>query len=108
MSEPTNSLASRMGPIPGDAPAESPAASAPSDPPSAPAATTTTEPTEPAEAPAAAIAEDDLVKNRYNVAVKLANEQGDPNSPLYSVKRFEDLGLYLPPSSAPSAATLTL
>ena len=50
-----------------------------------------------AEAPAAATAEetteDDLVENKYEVAVKLADMQEDPNSPLYSIKRFEDLGL---------------
>lgn len=37
--------------------------------------------------------EDNLVNNTYDVAVKLADMQGDPNSPLYSVKRFEELGL---------------
>jgi len=37
--------------------------------------------------------EDNLVNNTYDVSVKLADMQGDPNSPLYSVKRFEDLGL---------------
>ncbi|CAZ84903.1 unnamed protein product [Tuber melanosporum] len=34
-----------------------------------------------------------LNEPEYEVAVKLADLQGDPNSPLYSVKRFEDLGL---------------
>lgn len=29
----------------------------------------------------------------YEVEVKLIDIQGDPNSPLYSVKRFEDLNL---------------
>ena len=37
--------------------------------------------------------EDNLVNNNYDVTVKLADMQGDPNSPLYSVKRFEDLGM---------------
>lgn len=37
--------------------------------------------------------DDNLVNNTYDVAVKLADMQGDPNSPLYSVKRFEELGL---------------
>ncbi|RPB24289.1 DEAD-domain-containing protein [Terfezia boudieri ATCC MYA-4762] len=37
--------------------------------------------------------DDNLVDNTYDVSVKLADMQGDPNSPLYSVKRFEDLGL---------------
>jgi len=34
-----------------------------------------------------------LDEPQYEVAVKLADLQGDPNSPLYSVKKFEDLGL---------------
>jgi ATP-dependent RNA helicase DDX19/DBP5 len=34
-----------------------------------------------------------LDEPEYEVAVKLADLQGDPNSPLYSVKRFEELGL---------------
>lgn len=37
--------------------------------------------------------ESNLVANKYEVAVRLADLQGDPNSPLYSVKNFEDLGL---------------
>ncbi|EDO15648.1 hypothetical protein Kpol_473p7 [Vanderwaltozyma polyspora DSM 70294] len=34
-----------------------------------------------------------LVKSEYEVKVKLADLQADPNSPLYSVKSFEELGL---------------
>ena len=34
-----------------------------------------------------------LVKSSYEVQVKLADLQADPNSPLYSVKSFEELGL---------------
>ncbi|KAK9358930.1 P-loop containing nucleoside triphosphate hydrolase protein [Lipomyces starkeyi] len=34
-----------------------------------------------------------LVENEYEVAVKLADLQADPNSPLYSIKSFEELGL---------------
>ncbi|CAI5758719.1 unnamed protein product [Candida verbasci] len=34
-----------------------------------------------------------LIKNSYEVKVKLADLQADPNSPLYSVKSFEELGL---------------
>ncbi|KAK9453278.1 P-loop containing nucleoside triphosphate hydrolase protein [Dipodascopsis uninucleata] len=34
-----------------------------------------------------------LIENQYEVKVKLADLQADPNSPLYSVNRFEDLGL---------------
>lgn len=37
--------------------------------------------------------EDNLVNNTYDVTVKLADMQGDPNSPLFSVKTFEELGL---------------
>lgn len=88
-----------MGPVPGDKPAaevpapitswadEASEAAEPTAPAAAaaPAATTTTE----------ATAEDktDLLESQYEVAVKLAGMQGDPNSPLFSVKRFEDLGL---------------
>ncbi len=34
-----------------------------------------------------------LIQNKYEVAVKLQDLQADPNSPLYSVKSFDDLGL---------------
>lgn len=34
-----------------------------------------------------------LVKSEYEVKVNLADLQADPNSPLYSVKSFEELGL---------------
>ena len=34
-----------------------------------------------------------LIQNKYEVAVKLQDLQADPNSPLYSVKSFEELGL---------------
>lgn len=37
--------------------------------------------------------EDNLVKSTYEVKVKLADLQADPNSPLFSVKSFEELGL---------------
>jgi ATP-dependent RNA helicase DDX19/DBP5 len=37
--------------------------------------------------------ETNLIQNRYQVAVKLQDLQADPNSPLYSVKSFEELGL---------------
>jgi hypothetical protein len=37
-----------------------------------------------------------LIQNKYEVAVKLQDLQADPNSPLYSVKSFEELGLYNP------------
>lgn len=35
-----------------------------------------------------------LINSTYEVKVKLADLQADPNSPLYSVKAFEELGLY--------------
>ncbi|ODQ67762.1 DEAD-domain-containing protein [Nadsonia fulvescens var. elongata DSM 6958] len=35
----------------------------------------------------------DLISSTYEVKVKLADLQADPDSPLYSIKRFEDLGL---------------
>lgn len=36
---------------------------------------------------------ENLVKSTYEVKVKLADLQADPNSPLFSVKSFEELGL---------------
>ncbi|KAH9945016.1 DEAD-domain-containing protein [Epithele typhae] len=50
-------------------------------------------------APAAAAApptEDvtDLIKSTFEVAVTLADQQADPNSPLFSAKTFEELGLH--------------
>ena len=39
-----------------------------------------------------------LIENKYEVAVKLQDLQADPNSPLFSVKTFEELGLYTPAS----------
>lgn len=38
-------------------------------------------------------ATDNLIRLEYEVKVKLADLQADPNSPLYSVKLFEELGL---------------
>ncbi|KAI5963387.1 DBP5 [Candida theae] len=37
--------------------------------------------------------ETNLISNSYEVQVKLADLQADPNSPLYSVKSFDELGL---------------
>ncbi|CEP15675.1 hypothetical protein [Parasitella parasitica] len=37
--------------------------------------------------------EDNLIKSTNTVLVKLANQQADPNSPLYSIKSFEELNL---------------
>ncbi|KAK6462290.1 RNA helicase required for poly mRNA export [Scheffersomyces coipomensis] len=37
--------------------------------------------------------ETNLISSTYDVKVKLADIQADPNSPLYSVKSFEELGL---------------
>ncbi|KAJ7762021.1 P-loop containing nucleoside triphosphate hydrolase protein [Mycena maculata] len=36
----------------------------------------------------------DLIKSTFDVTVTLADQQGDPNSPLYSAKTFEELGLH--------------
>ncbi|KAI0360183.1 DEAD-domain-containing protein [Trametes cingulata] len=36
----------------------------------------------------------DLIKSTFEVAVTLADQQADPNSPLYSAKTFEELGLH--------------
>ncbi|ODQ81037.1 hypothetical protein BABINDRAFT_165757 [Babjeviella inositovora NRRL Y-12698] len=41
----------------------------------------------------ASVPESTLIKPTYEVKVKLADLQADPNSPLYSVKSFEELGL---------------
>lgn len=38
--------------------------------------------------------ESDLRESTYDVTVTLADQQADPNSPLFSVKAFEDLGLH--------------
>ncbi|KAK9709121.1 RNA helicase required for poly(A+) mRNA export [Basidiobolus ranarum] len=37
---------------------------------------------------------DGLIENEHNVEVRLADLQADPNSPLFSVKSFEELGLH--------------
>lgn len=36
-----------------------------------------------------------LHEPEYDVEVKLSDLQADPNNPLFSVKSFEDLGLYV-------------
>lgn len=36
-----------------------------------------------------------LQEPEYNVNVKLSDLQADPNNPLYSVKNFSDLGLWV-------------
>ncbi|KAI0342736.1 DEAD-domain-containing protein [Trametopsis cervina] len=65
-----------------------------------PAAATTSKAAEDAkpEAAAAAPAEaeenSDLVKSNFEVSVTLADQQADPNSPLFSAKTFEELGLH--------------
>lgn len=45
------------------------------------------------DAPKETSDESNLIKSTYEVKVKLADLQADPNSPLYSVKSFEELGL---------------
>jgi ATP-dependent RNA helicase DDX19/DBP5 len=37
--------------------------------------------------------ENNLIQSSHVVQVKLADQQADPNSPLYSVKSFDQLGL---------------
>ncbi|CEG69723.1 Putative ATP-dependent RNA helicase [Rhizopus microsporus] len=37
--------------------------------------------------------QNNLIQSTHTVQVKLADQQADPNSPLYSVKSFEELGL---------------
>lgn len=37
--------------------------------------------------------ESNLIQSTHVVQVKLADQQADPNSPLFSVKSFEQLGL---------------
>lgn len=36
-----------------------------------------------------------LIQSTHVVQVKLADQQADPNSPLFSAKTFEELGLYV-------------
>ncbi|EMD33959.1 hypothetical protein CERSUDRAFT_97883 [Gelatoporia subvermispora B] len=38
--------------------------------------------------------ETDLIQSTFDVEVTLADQQADPNSPLFSVKTFEELGLH--------------
>lgn len=45
------------------------------------------------EAPKDGEPDSNLIKSTYEVKVKLADLQADPNSPLYSIKSFEELGL---------------
>jgi hypothetical protein len=40
------------------------------------------------------IPDTNLIATKYEVTVKLQDMQADPTSPLYSVKSFEELGLY--------------
>lgn len=49
---------------------------------------------EASSAPAEASTGAPLHESRYDVQVTLADQQADPNSPLYSVKSFDDLGLH--------------
>lgn len=37
--------------------------------------------------------DEELQDSKFEVILKLADLQGDPNSPLYSIKKFEQLGL---------------
>jgi ATP-dependent RNA helicase DDX19/DBP5 len=40
---------------------------------------------------------DKIVETEYNVEVKLADMQADPNNPLFSAQTFEELKLYMSP-----------
>lgn len=40
----------------------------------------------------------DLIKSSFDVQVTLADQQMDPNSPLFSVKSFDQLGLFVSPA----------
>lgn len=42
-----------------------------------------------------------MVETEFNVEVKLADMQADPNNPLFSAQTFEELQLYVPPSPSP-------
>jgi hypothetical protein len=57
------------------------------------ASTTTTTTEEKKEDKEIKESETNLIQNKYEVAVKLQDLQADPNSPLFSVKSFEELGL---------------
>lgn len=90
------SLASR---ITRDEPAAAPEEStAPAETAAAPAETTETTQTDVAEggtdgATVELNGSDLRDEPEFDVEVKLIDMQGDPNSPLYSIKRFEDLSL---------------
>ncbi|KAF9007923.1 DEAD-domain-containing protein [Cyathus striatus] len=49
---------------------------------------------EDAKSPGPDISATDLIKSTFEVTVTLADQQQDPNSPLYSAKTFEELGLH--------------
>ncbi|GMF80823.1 unnamed protein product [Aspergillus oryzae] len=64
---------------------------------SKPEGTTETTDNEQADGAAAQLGGSELNEPDYTVEVKLSDLQADPNNPLYSVKSFEDLGLYVKP-----------
>lgn len=51
-----------------------------------------------------------IVETEYNVEVKLADMQADPNNPLFSAQTFEELKLYssLPPPHPPTHTLTSL
>lgn len=62
-----------------------------------PAATSSTDSTEPPAEDASGSKErknTELIESAFDVSVTLANQQADPNSPLYSIKEFKELGLH--------------
>lgn len=99
------SLAERLGQSAGTSKGEadgtnaSPVPAAPSEGAAQPATSTskdntnTGEPQENGKEESKEKSQSSLVQNDYEVKVKLADLQADPNSPLYSAKSFEELGL---------------
>lgn len=74
---------------------DEPAAAAPADTPTAPAETSTAPVIDKVETDGAPkeLNGSGLEEPEYDVEVKLIDMQGDPNSPLYSIKSFEELEL---------------
>ncbi|KAF9007570.1 DEAD-domain-containing protein [Cyathus striatus] len=57
-------------------------------------AKSTTSVSEDPKSPEPDVSATDLIKSSFEVTVTLADQQQDPNSPLYSAKTFEELGLH--------------
>ncbi|KAI8329614.1 P-loop containing nucleoside triphosphate hydrolase protein [Choanephora cucurbitarum] len=85
MSDPVDNITLKLGDLVTDKP---PSHTAPTNGAAAPQDAPKT-----ASQPPAQEEENNLIKSTHVVQVKLADQQADPNSPLYSVKSFEQLGL---------------